>query len=186
MAERLKDMRIAVLATDGFEESELKEPVEAFRNEGADVRIIAPKGKSIRGWRHKEWGGDVPVDLEVLDAKPDDFEALHIPGGVMNPDRLRMNPDVLDFVRAMDRDGKPIAAICHAPWVLLEAGLVKGRTLTSWPSLRTDLVNAGANWVDREVAVDGNLITSRKPDDIPAYNEACVIRFSQALLPARP
>lgn len=183
MAERLKDMRIAVLATDGFEESELKEPVDAFREEGADVRIIAPKGKSIRGWRHGEWGSSVPVDVELLDAVPGDFDALHLPGGVMNPDRLRMNPDALGFVQAMDREGKPIAAICHAPWLLVEAGLVKGRTLTSWPSLKTDLANAGAMWVDREVVVDGNIITSRKPDDIPAYNEACVIRFAMALTP---
>ncbi|WP_133498688.1 type 1 glutamine amidotransferase domain-containing protein [Cognatilysobacter terrigena] len=164
--------RIAILATDGFEQSELMEPRAQLKAAGHDVDVISPKGGEIRGWNHKEWGESVPVDVELSKASPADYDALVLPGGQMNPDVLRQDAAALDFVRAFDRAGKPLAAICHAPWLLVETGIAKDREVTSWPSVRTDLVNAGAQWRDAEVVVDGQLITSRKPDDIPAFVQA--------------
>jgi protease I len=180
MEKRLLHVRIAVLATDGFEQSELEEPVRAYREEGAEVHIVSPKAGSIRGWKHKDWGTEVKVDLELSKAKSADFDALHLPGGVINPDLLRMDPQAVEFVREFLRENKPIGAICHGPWTLIEADAVRGRTMTSWPSLKTDLRNAGAYWVDRETVEDRGLITSRKPDDIPAYIEKTVQQFSLA------
>jgi protease I len=180
MEKRLLHIRIAVLATDGFEHSELKEPVRAYREEGADVSIVSPKAGTIRGWKHGNWGTVEKVDVELSKAKAADFDALHLPGGVINPDLLRMNPQAVEFVREFLRENKPVAAICHGPWTLIEAEAVRGRTLTSWPSLKTDLRNAGANWVDQEVVEDRGLITSRKPDDIPAYIEKSIEQFSLA------
>lgn len=164
--------RIAVLATDGFEQSELMDPLRLLRKAGFKVDVISPKSGEIRGWKDKNWGESVPVDVELSQASPDDYEALVLPGGQMNPDILRMQPAAVDFVRAFDRAEKPLAAICHGPWLLVESGAAKGRKVTSWPSLRTDLLNAGAHWEDAAVVTDGHLITSRKPDDIPAFVDA--------------
>ena len=164
--------RIAVLATDGFEQSELMDPLRLLRQAGFKVDVISPKGGEIRGWKDNNWGESVPVDVALSKASPDDYEALVLPGGQMNPDILRMQPAAIDFVRAFDRAGKPLAAICHGPWLLVESGAAKGRKVTSWPSLRTDLLNAGAHWEDAAVVTDGHLITSRKPDDIPVFVEA--------------
>ncbi|AXK73612.1 type 1 glutamine amidotransferase [Lysobacter sp. TY2-98] len=169
--------RIAILATDGFEQSELMEPRARLKAAGHDVDVISPKAGEIRGWRHTDWGESVPVDVELSKASPDDYDALVLPGGQMNPDVLRQDAAALDFVRAFDRAGKPLAAICHAPWLLVETGIAKDRDVTSWPSVRTDLVNAGAHWKDAEVVVDGQLITSRKPDDIPAFVKAIEARL---------
>ena len=166
--------RIAILATDGFEQSELMEPRQRLKDAGFHVDVISPKPGEIRGWKEKDWGDTVPVDVELSKASPDDYDALVLPGGQMNPDVLRMQPAAVAFVRAFDQAGKPLAAICHAPWLLVEAGAAKGRELTSWPSLRTDLVNAGAKWKDAEVVVDAHLITSRKPGDIPAFTDAVI------------
>lgn len=164
--------RIAILATNGFEQSELIEPRKRLKDAGFRVDVVSPKGGEIRGWKDKDWGDPVPVDVELSKASPDDYDALVLPGGQINPDLLRLEPAAVDFVRAFDRAGKPLAAICHGPWMLVEAGAAKDREVTSWPSLRTDLVNAGARWKDAEVVTDGHIITSRKPDDIPAFTEA--------------
>ena len=166
--------RIAILASNGFEQSELIEPRDGLRKAGFDVQVVSPKGGEIKGWKHDHWGEAVAVDVELSDAKPEEFDALVLPGGQMNPDVLRMDVAAVDFVRAFHSAGKPIAAICHGPWLLVESGAAKGRNVTSWPSLRTDLTNAGAKWSDAEVVVDGHVITSRKPDDIPAFIKAVV------------
>lgn len=166
--------RIAVLATNGFEQSELMEPRAKLKEAGFTVDVIAPQAGEIRGWKEKDWGDTVPVDLALSQAKPEDYDALVLPGGVINPDNLRREPKAVDFVRAFDQAGKPLAAICHGPWMLAEAGAAKGREVTSWPSLRTDLENAGARWKDAEVVTDGHVITSRKPDDIPAFTQAVI------------
>jgi protease I len=179
-----KSYKVAVLATDGFEQSELQAPVKALRDAGATVQIIAPKGGEIQGMKHREKGDKTKVDLELSQAKAEDFDALVLPGGVANPDELRTISTAVDFVKHFAKARKPIAAICHGPWTLVEADAVRGKTVTSWPSLRTDLENAGANWVDKEVAVDGNLITSRKPDDLPAFNHQLLDMLSHAR-PAR-
>lgn len=163
---------ILIIATDGFEQSELMEPKRLLEEAGAKVTIASLKDGDIRGWNEKNWGESVPVDLKVGDVNVDDYDALLLPGGQINPDVLRMESKVIDLVREFDAADKPIAAICHAPWLLAEAKLIEGRTVTAWPSIRTDLANAGAAVVDEEVAIDGNLITSRKPEDIPAFTEA--------------
>ena len=170
MAQQLTGVRVAILATDGFEQSELMEPRRSLQEAGAATDVVALKSGKIQGWNHTEQGDTVEVDetVESVDAK--DYDALLLPGGVMNPDSLRMNPQAVSFVKSFFDAGKPVAAICHGPWTLIEAGAVKGRTLTSWPSLKTDIQNAGGVWVDREVVVDGNLVTSRNPKDIPAFN----------------
>lgn len=167
----LKGRTVAVLATDGFEQSELHEPLEALRVAGADARIISTEDtpKRIRGWNHGEWGDEIDVDETVEDADASDFHALVLPGGVINPDRLRLNARAVAFVRRFFEDGKPVAAICHGPWMIVEADAARGRRLTSWPSLRTDLRNAGAEWVDEEVVVDQGLVTSRSPKDLEAF-----------------
>jgi protease I len=181
MASKLKGKKIAILATDGFEQVELTEPRKALDEAGAATVVIAPKPGEIRGWRTKEWGETVKVDKTLGNANPNDYDALVLPGGVMNPDHLRMDPGAVNFVRQFVSSGKPIAAICHGPWMLLEAGAVSGKTITSWPSLKTDLKNAGANWVDQEVAIDGTFITSRKPDDIPAFSRAVIDTVSRGV-----
>ncbi len=170
----LTGKKIAILATDGFEQSELLDPQRALQDAGAETRIVSLKRGTITGWTANNWGEEVAVDLGIDDASADDFDGLLLPGGVMNPDRLRMNPKAVAFARAFFEAHKIIAAICHGPWLLVEAGIVKGRTLTSWPSLRTDIVNAGGKWVDREVVNEEGLITSRKPTDIPAFNRAMI------------
>jgi|SRR5579859_2545424 len=179
MASTLQGKRIAILVTDGFEQAELLEPRRALDDAGAMTEVISPAGTKVKGWNHKEWGNEIPVDVPLNSANPDDYHALLLPGGVMNPDHLRMQPEAVEFVRHFAQDGKPIAAICHGPWTLIEAGALRGRTLTSWPSLKTDLRNAGANWVDQEVVRDGRLVTSRKPDDIPAFNREMVRLFAE-------
>jgi protease I len=169
-ASRLSGRTIAILATDGFEQSELTEPKRLLEEAGAEVSVIAPGHTTqIKGWDKKDWGKPVDVDVALSDADASDYDALVLPGGVMNPDKLRLEPAAINLVKAFGAAGKPIAAICHGPWTLIDAELVKGHTMTSWPSLRTDLENAGATWEDREVIHDGQLITSRKPDDIPAF-----------------
>jgi protease I len=166
----LKSYKIAVLATDGFEQAELTEPVKALRNAGADVKIVSLKAGEIQGMNHHDKGDKTKVDLELSKVKHGQFDALVLPGGVANPDTLRTHKEAIDFIKGFVSEKKPIAAICHGPWTLIEADAVRGRTLTSWPSLQTDLTNAGAKWVDQEVVVDGNLVTSRNPDDLPAFN----------------
>ena len=165
---------IAILATHGFEQSELMGPLDRLRAAGLKVDIVSPESGAIRGWKDKDWGDTVDVDVALDNASVDDYDALVLPGGVMNPDLLRANKHAVAFVRAFDAAGKPLAAICHAPWLLAESGAAKGRELTSWPSLRTDLENAGARWKDAEVVVDGHVITSRKPDDVPAFSQAVI------------
>jgi protease I len=179
MADELKGKRVAVLATDGFEESELLEPKRALEGAGAHVDVVSPAQGRIRGWKHTDWGTDVPVDRAVAEASADDYDALLLPGGVMNPDRLRTDVHAVTFTREMFNAGKPIAAICHGPWTLVEANVVRGFRVTSWPSIKTDLVNAGANWVDEQVVVDRGLVTSRKPDDIPAFNSRMIEEFAE-------
>ena len=175
--ENLTGKKIAILATDGFEQSELLQPQSALQAVGAETKIISLEKRKIRGWNDNNWGQEVPVDRTVDEARPDDFDALLLPGGVMNPDHLRTNLRAVHFVRAFFDAHKPIAAICHGPWLLVEAGIVKGRTLTSWPSLKTDIINAGGRWVDQEVVSEQGLITSRKPTDIPAFNRAMIKAF---------
>lgn len=163
---------ILIIATDGFEQSELTEPKRLLEEAGAKVTVASLEEGEIRGWDKKDWGKSVPVDLTVGKVAVEDYDALLLPGGQINPDVLRMDKTVIDLVRAFAAAEKPIAAICHAPWLLAEADLIDGRTVTGWPSIRTDLANAGAEVVDEPVAIDGNLITSRKPDDIPQFTAA--------------
>ena len=165
----LEGRKIAVIVTDGFEEAEFTKPVEALRNEGATVDVIAPDANAVQAFEHLEKTQVVQADRLINEVKPDDYDALVIPGGVANADRLRLKPEVVEFARAMVQAGKPAGVICHGPWVLVEAGVVSGRKLTSWPSLKTDIENAGGEWVDEEVVVDGGLVTSRKPADLPAF-----------------
>ena len=181
----LKGKRVAILATDGFEQAELTEPRKALDNAGAKTVVIAPKPGSIRGWRFKEWGDEVTVDLMLDKAKPEEFDALVLPGGVINPDRLRMEPKAVAFVKSFFESDKPVAAICHGPIMLIEANMLRGRHVTSWPSLQTDVRNAGGEWVDEEVVVDDGIVTSRKPDDIPAFNKKMIEEFCEGRHPAR-
>lgn len=166
--------RVLILATDGFEQSELIEPRKALERAGIETVLASPKAGEIKGWNHTDWGESVKVDAALDEVAAADFDALMLPGGVMNPDKLRQEGRAIELIEDFDEAEKPIAAICHGPWLFAEADIIDGRTLTSWPSIRTDLENAGANVVDQEVAVDGNLITSRNPDDIPAFSEALI------------
>ena len=169
MSNEIKGKRVAILATDGFEQIELTEPLSRLRAAGAEVDVIAPKAGKIQGMNHHDKGDMVKVDLTFDQAEAENYDCLILPGGVANPDALRTNRDAVDFVEYFNQTGRTVAAICHGPWTLIEADMVRGRTMTSWPSLKTDLRNAGAAWVDQEVVVDGNLITSRKPDDLAAF-----------------
>lgn len=177
----LKGRRVAILATDGFEQSELLEPKKALEAAGAQVDVVSPKEGSIKGWNHKDWGKSVDVDMMLSEADADDYAALMLPGGVINPDKLRIDQDAVQFVQKFVDARKPIAAICHGPQLLIETGIVKGRQVTSWPSLKTDLINAGAHWVDNEVVTDQGLVTSRKPDDIPAFNKKMIEEFAEGV-----
>ncbi len=172
--EQLKNKRIIILSEHGFEQSELMSPKEALEKAGATVDVVSPESGKIKAWKDKDWGIEVPVDKALENVNPDDYDALVLPGGVMNPDKLRQNKTAVDFVKTFMQSGKPVAAICHGPQTLVETGLLKGRTLTSYPSLQTDLKNAGANWEDKEVVQDGNLITSRRPADLEAFNSALI------------
>lgn len=174
MKDALTGKRVAILATDGVEQVELTEPKKALEGAGATTEVISPKGGEIKAWKHKEWGDKIKVDKTLDHANPEDYDALVLPGGVINPDHLRMEPMAVQFVKEFVQSGKVIAAICHGPWTLIEAGGVKGKQMTSWPSLKTDLINAGANWIDQTVVADGNLITSRKPDDLANFSKALI------------
>ena len=169
MANEIQGKKVAILATDGFEQSELLEPKRLLEEAGANTTVVSIKDGQIKGWNHSDWGETVQAERLVGDCSVEEFDALMLPGGVINPDKLRMNEDAVEFVADFFEAGKPIGAICHGPWLLVEADVVSGCRVTSWPSLRTDLENAGADWVDEEVVVDQGLVTSRKPDDIPAF-----------------
>jgi len=177
---RLDGKRIAILATDGVEQVELLEPRQALDQAGAHTQVIAPEPGAIQGWNHDKPGDRIPVDATLKQVSPHDFDGLVLPGGVQNPDTLRLNGDAVQFVRMFAAHRKPIAAICHGPWMLVEAGAVKGKKLTSWPSLKTDITNAGGNWTDQAVVVDEGLVTSRKPADIPAFDEKMIAMFAGA------
>jgi protease I len=179
MEPKLKGLKVAILIADGFEQSEMTEPKKALDQAGAQTTIVSPTKGKVKGWSKKNWGDEFTVDKELNQAKAEEFDALLLPGGVMNPDTLRMNPAAVNFVKSFVKSHKPIAAICHGPWTLINAEAVRGKTITSWPSIKTDLINAGAKWVDEEVAKDDNLVTSRKPDDIPAFNTAIIELFSR-------
>jgi protease I len=180
MADRsLQGKKVAVLATDGFEQVELEKPVEALRQAGAEVEVVAPHGGRIQGFNHHDKGGTVPVDRELAQADPSAYDAIMLPGGVINPDQLRLEPRAIEFVRSFVDASKPIAAICHGPWTLIDAEGVEGRRMTSWPSLQADLRNAGAEWVDEPVVVDQGLVTSRKPDDLPVFCTRMVEAFAE-------
>jgi protease I len=175
---QLEGMKVAILVTDGFEQSEMIEPRRVLDAAGADTSLVSPKKGEVRGWKHHTPADRFEVDIPLQQAAAHEYDALVLPGGVMNPDALRIEEQAVAFVRDFVKAGKPIAAICHGPWTLIEADAVKGRTMTSWPSLRTDLKNAGAKWVDLEVVADGPLITSRKPADLPAFNRVMVEAFA--------
>ena len=174
------ECRVAILVEDGFEEVELVKPRQALDGAGAETAIVSPRSDRVRAWSFTDWSDYFKVDVPLDRARPDDFDALLLPGGVINPDKLRLQPQAVAFVEAFFSAGKPVASICHGPWTVIEAGAARGRRVTSWPSLRTDLVNAGAMWVDEEVVVDQGLATSRKPDDIPAFNRAMIDLFGRA------
>jgi protease I len=178
---RLNNKKVAILATHGFEESELTSPKQALEEAGAQVDIIAPQNGSIKAWNGKNWGQEINVDKLLSEAKADDYDALMLPGGVMNPDKLRMEKEAVSFTAQFLEQGKPIAAICHGPQTLIETGMLKGREVTSYPSLKTDLENAGATWVDKEVVVDQGLVTSRTPDDLPAFNRKMIEEIGEGV-----
>jgi len=181
MTHELLNKRVALLAADGFEQVELTKPKEAIEEAGANVSIVSPNKEKIQGMHHADKGDSFDVDIPLEDADPEEFDALLIPGGLMNPDTLRSTPKALEFVRAFFRTGKPVAAICHGPWVLIDAGVIRGRRVTSWPAIQTDVRNAGGTWMDEEVVVDNGLVTSRKPDDIPAFNRKMIEEFAEGI-----
>jgi len=177
--ENLAGLRVAILIADGFEQVEMVKPRAALDQSGAQTSTVSPMDGHVRAWNFTNWGDEFPVDVALDRARPNDFDALLLPGGVMNPDTLRMLPRAVAFVKAFFDAGKPVAVICHGPWTVIEAGAARGRQIASWPSLKTDLRNAGAEWMDQEVVVDGNLVSSRKPDDIPAFNRGMIELFSR-------
>ena len=179
MARKLDGKKVAILVTDGFEQVEMTKPREALNQAGAETKIVSLKPGKIQGMQHADKGDKFDVDLTLNEARPEEFDALMIPGGLMNPDALRSNDDALEFTRHFFREGKPVAAICHGPWVLIDAGVVRGRTLTSWPAIKTDVKNAGGKWVNEQVVVDNGLVTSRQPDDIPAFNKKMIEEFCE-------
>ena len=179
MANELNGKRVAIVATDMVEQIELLEPRKALDEAGATTEVISIEPGKIQGFNHYDKGDEIPVDRTIEEASAEEYDALLLPGGVGNPDVLRMDENVVSFVRAFFEQGKPVAAICHGPWTLVEAGVVRNRTLTSWPSIQTDIRNAGGTWVDEEVHVDQGLVTSRKPDDIPAFNAKMIEEFAE-------
>jgi protease I len=188
MKKTITNKKIAIVVADGFEESEFKKPLEALTEAEAWVEVISLKSGPVKSWSGNDWGEEYNADKSIDEVNADDYDALVLPGGVMNPDKLRTDKRVVSFVTSFIDAGKPIAAICHGPWTLIETGKLKGRKLTSWPSLRTDLTNAGAQWVDEEVVVDKGLVTSRKPDDLPAFCEKMIDEISEGkhkIAPAR-
>lgn len=179
MEKKLDGLKVAILVADGFEQVEMIKPREALEQAGAQTHIVSPAKGQVQGWNHFDKGDTFPIDVPIQSANSRDYDALLLPGGVANPDQLRMIPKAVQFVKEFFDAGKPVAAICHAPWTLIEAGVVRDRTITSWPSVKTDLINAGAKWVDREVITDNGLVTSRKPDDIPAFNQKMIEEFAE-------
>jgi protease I len=179
MSDKLKNKRVAILATDGVEQVELIEPKKALEEAGAQTDVVSPKDGKIKGWNHTDWGKEIPVDINLKSADHNNYDALLLPDGVMNPDTLRMDLAAVQFVKSFLDSGKPVAAICHGPWLLVEADAVRGRKVTSWPSLRTDIRNAGGEWTDQEVVTDNGLVTSRKPADIPAFNRKMIEEFAE-------
>lgn len=180
----LSGMRVAILVADGFEQVEMTEPRKALNDAGAETQIVSPAKGQVQGWNHYDRADRFDVDVPLQEAEAREFDALMLPGGVANPDQLRTMPAAVQFVRSFFESKKPVAVICHGPWTLVEAGVVKGRAITSWPSVRTDLVNAGARWTDQEVVVDGDLVSSRKPADLPAFNRKMIEVFAGASRPA--
>lgn len=178
-SDTLAGKKIAVLATDGFEQVELTQPVDALKAAGATVEIVSPRSGEIQGFKHHDKGDKVAVDRVLSDANPSDYDGLLLPGGVINPDALRIEKDAISFIKGFTEASKPVAAICHGPWTLINAGAVSGRRMTSWPSLQADLENAGAQWVDEEVVVDDGLVTSRNPDDLPAFCAKMIEEFAE-------
>jgi protease I len=179
MGSKLSGKKIAILVTDGFEQEEMTAPRKALEDEGAETFIVSPKEAEVKGWKHTQWGDEFDVDVHIGEANAEDYDALLLPGGVMNPDKLRLERDCVAFVRAFFDVKKPVAAICHGPWLLIDAGAARGRRMTSWPSIRLDLQNAGAEVVDEEVVVDQGLVTSRKPADIPAFNAKMIEEIAE-------
>jgi len=177
--QKLNGKKVAILVEDGFEQVELTSPKQALEEAGATTHIISPKRDKVKGWEHTQWGQEFPVDVAIEQANASEYDALLLPGGVMNPDKLRTNKQAVQFVHSFFDQQKPVAAICHGPWMLVEADVVNGRKVTSYPSIQTDLKNAGANWVDQEVVVDQGLVTSRKPDDLPAFNRKMVEEIAE-------
>jgi len=185
MPQELSGKRVAIVVTDGFEQDELLKPRQALEEAGAKTEVVSPKAGKVKGWKYTDWGSEIAVDKELRKADPNEYDALVLPGGQMNPDSLRMDESAVQFVESFVRSGKPIAAICHGPLTLIEANGVKGRRMTSFPSIKTDLKNAGAEWVDQEVVTDQGLVTSRKPDDIPAFNKKMIEEFAEGRHPSR-
>jgi protease I len=181
MTDRIDGKKIAILVCHGFEEVELTEPKRALEEAGATTQIISPEGSKVKAWNKDDWSDEYSVDVELDSANASDYNGLLLPGGVMNPDRLRMNEKAVEFVNSFLKEGKPVGAICHGPWTLIETGTLEGRKLTSFPSIKTDLINAGAEWVDEECVVDNGLVTSRKPDDIPAFNRKLVEEYAEGV-----
>jgi len=179
--EKLKGKTVAILTENGFEEVELTNPKQALEEAGATVHIISPQKEKVKGWNHDHWSIDVPVDKNISDARADDYDALMLPGGVLNPDRLRRNKEAVEFAKDFLETGKPVAAICHGPQLLIETGLLEGRDMTSYPSVQTDLKNAGATWHDREVIVDNGLVTSRSPKDLEAFNKKMIEEIAEGI-----
>jgi protease I len=179
VGQELRNKRVAALVDNGFEQSELLEPKKALELAGARVDVVSPQTSKVNGWNHTDWGEPVNVDVQLDQANANEYDAILLPGGVMNPDKLRVNKKAVQFVKSFVDAKKPIAAICHGPWTLIETGIVRGKRMTSWPSLQTDLRNAGANWVDQECVNDNGLVTSRKPDDIPAFNRKMIEEFAE-------
>lgn len=177
----LRGAKIAILVANGFEQVELTEPKKALELAGAKIDIISPEKNKVKGWKHTEWGDEFAVDVALDKADASDYNALLLPGGVISPDKLRINSKAIDFIKSFSKADKPIAAICHGPWSLINANLVKGHRMTSWQSIKLDLLNAGAEWIDAEVVRDGKLVTSRKPDDLPAFNRAMISLFAEEL-----
>jgi protease I len=179
MTQNPDGLKVAILVAEGFEQVELTEPKKALESAGAQTRIVSPVKDKVQGWNHFDKADRFTVDMPLSEADARDFDALLLPGGVANPDQLRIIPEAIKFVREFFSANKPVAAICHGPWPLIETGIVRGRTMTSWPSLKTDLINAGAKWVDQEVVTDDGLVTSRRPDDIPAFNRKMIEAFAE-------
>lgn len=185
MAQDLNGKRVAILVAQGFEQVEMTEPRKALDQAGAQTVLISPEQGQVKAWNHTEWGQSFDIDMPLRQADADGFDALLIPGGVMSPDHLRMQPQAVEFVREFFEAGKPVASICHGPWLLAEAGVIRGRTVTSYPSIRTDLKNAGAHWVDQEAVTDQGLVTSRNPDDLPAFCQAMIEEFAEGPHPGQ-